>query len=264
MDQVDRKAVKVWTWRRLLRDHAPAGAAGRFVTTLLTLATWMDEDGFAFPNQSSIALGARISERTVRRHLADAERLGWLSIDSVNLGGLGWRRHEYRATVPTNVPIAGADREICAEVQLEALAPSREERAETMSAPSDTQGEAVPSKKGADMKSARMPDGAPSESGCGHERPRVRTSCPRVRTSATEGADIMSDEVVINSTGSIQLEGAAVAPPRPREQDEHEIRERILKLIPVMDDDHKIAETLSVTPDLVRATRIGVQNDPTT
>jgi len=101
------KAVAVWTWRRALRDHGPRDALSLLL--LLTLSTWMDRDGRAFPSQEKLAAGARMSIRTVRRKLAAAVDAGWLRIETENVGGQNWRRNVYLAAVPEGLELDETD-----------------------------------------------------------------------------------------------------------------------------------------------------------
>lgn len=109
------RAVKVWTWRRALRDHGPDQQG--LLLTLYTLSTYMDDDGFAYPGQQAIADGARASVRTIRRHLSKARDLGWLYFKSRHTGGKRWRRYEYQAAVPDDVPLSEKDDELTTTVQ---------------------------------------------------------------------------------------------------------------------------------------------------
>lgn len=101
------RAVKVWTWRRALRDHGPRDKGLRL--TLYTLGTFMDDNGFAYPSQKTLARSALVSDRTIRRHLEDAEHSGWVAIQSAGRNGQGWRHHGYRAAVPSHVPLSEKD-----------------------------------------------------------------------------------------------------------------------------------------------------------
>jgi len=104
------RAVKVWTWRRALRDHGPA--SNGLLLTLYTLSTFMDNDGFCYPGQATIARGARVSERTVRRHVDKAVSLGWLHVEPTRGQGQAWRGIAYRATIPDNVELDVVDNAI--------------------------------------------------------------------------------------------------------------------------------------------------------
>lgn len=97
------RPVAPWTWRRALRDHGPRSQG--LLLTLYTIGTYMDRDGIAWPSQELIAAGARASVRTVQRHIAIAERAGWLGIQLAGRGGQGWRHNAYRAAVPDDVPL---------------------------------------------------------------------------------------------------------------------------------------------------------------
>lgn len=101
------RPVAPWTWRRALRDHGPRSQG--LLLTLYTIGTYMDRDGIAWPSQQLIAAGARASVRTVQRHIAIAERAGWLGIQLAGRGGQGWRHNAYRAAVPDDVPLDDLD-----------------------------------------------------------------------------------------------------------------------------------------------------------
>lgn len=101
------RAVKVWTWRRALRDHGPP--SNGLLLTLYTLSTYMDNDGFAFPGQATIARGARVSERTVRRHVDQAVSLGWLHVEPTRGQGQAWRGIAYRAAIPDDLELDDID-----------------------------------------------------------------------------------------------------------------------------------------------------------
>lgn len=77
--------------------------------TLYTIGTFMDRDGFAFPNQDTIAKGSRNSVRTVRRHVDQAVAAGWLSVSLAGRGGQGWRHQSYRACVPDHIDLGATD-----------------------------------------------------------------------------------------------------------------------------------------------------------
>lgn len=92
----------------MLRDHGPPDAG--LLLTMMMLSTWMDGDGYAFPAQRALATAARCSTRTVQRHIAAAETLGWLAVTPIHRGGgHGWRRNEYRACIPGHIDLADLD-----------------------------------------------------------------------------------------------------------------------------------------------------------
>src|SRR5262249_3584922 len=99
---------KPWTWRRALRDHGPAQHG--LLVTLYTLGTYMNDDGLAYPGQDTLARGAHASVRTIRRHMKEAEALGWVHIELSGRTGQGWRHYVYRSVVPDHVPLEGKDR----------------------------------------------------------------------------------------------------------------------------------------------------------
>jgi len=101
------RAVAPWTWRRALRDHGPKQPG--LLLTLYTIGTFMDKDGFAYPRQALLARGARASVRTVRRHIQQAQRMGWIGVTESRTGGQSWRRHMYRAAVPDSITLDEKD-----------------------------------------------------------------------------------------------------------------------------------------------------------
>lgn len=105
-----RTAVKLWTWRRMLRDHGPPQPG--LLLTLYTIGTWMDSDGYCYPSQKEIAKGARVSDRTVKRHVEQARKLGWLHTEPGPMGGKGWRLTAYFATVPEAIELPERDEEL--------------------------------------------------------------------------------------------------------------------------------------------------------
>ena len=203
------RAVKPWTWRRCLRDFGPEEPG--LLLTLYTLGTFMDEEGFGFPGQETLAQGARACVRTVRRHIKAARERGWVAIELSDRGGRGWRRYVYRACVPDNVPLTERD-EILADAVVsqfgeveddgadKAVSPPSSQRADNIVSPPPPMTAASkvlaecskqltcghPEQRGADIPSAR----------CGHSYvPEVRTqlvptksSSKSYRSSSREGA----------------------------------------------------------------------------
>jgi hypothetical protein len=80
--------------------------------TLYVIGTYMDRDGYAFPGQEAIAKGARTTERSVQRHIAEAVRLGWLAVENAGRGGQGWRHNAYRCAIPESVTLTATDESI--------------------------------------------------------------------------------------------------------------------------------------------------------
>jgi hypothetical protein len=71
---------------------------------LHVLSRYMKPDGTgAWPSQSTLAQKTNLGERTVRRALAEAARLGWIlrrAKRDPRRDGRSWRRTEYMATLP--------------------------------------------------------------------------------------------------------------------------------------------------------------------
>jgi hypothetical protein len=108
------KAVNVWTWRRMLRDHGPDNPS--VLLTLHTIATFMDGDGFCFVGQARIAAGARTSVRTVKRHISEARALSWLHVELTRVQGKKNAHvsflNNYRACVPGYLELDEKDEEL--------------------------------------------------------------------------------------------------------------------------------------------------------
>lgn len=108
------KAVNLWTWRRMLRDHGPTTPS--VLLTLYTIGTYMDGEGFCFVGQQRIADGARTSMRSVQRHIATARRTGWIHVELTRTTGkknphLSFLNN-YRACVPEYVELSDTDEEL--------------------------------------------------------------------------------------------------------------------------------------------------------
>ena len=88
------RAVAPWTWAKALRDHGPNEQG--FLLVMHTLRTYMDRDGLAYPSQQTLARGARMHVRNVRRHLRRAEELHWIETSSAGRTHRDWRHNAYR------------------------------------------------------------------------------------------------------------------------------------------------------------------------
>ncbi len=190
------RAVKPWTWRRALRDHGPDQQG--LLLTLYTLGTFMDDNGFAYPGQQTLAHGARASVRTIRRHMEQAQKLGWVEFELAGRSGQGWRRYIYRCAVPDHVPLGEKD-----EMLADAVASEwgNIKRADTLvSSPSPKRADtlmAAPSPKGADtcgqsaQKRADIGDTTCGQAG----GPKVRTKLsPMNSRSETHASNSRSHE----------------------------------------------------------------------
>jgi hypothetical protein len=93
-----------WTWARILRDHGPKSRD--FICAMLTLRTWMDENGFAYPGLRTWAAGARMAVNTLRKHLDAAVRGGWLGVEVSHSKS---HHNIYRCAVPPDVPLTEKD-----------------------------------------------------------------------------------------------------------------------------------------------------------
>jgi Helix-turn-helix domain len=79
---------------------------------LLTLRTFMDRDGYAYPSQETIAKGASVSEKTAQRKLDTARKLGWLHVETRGRTGQGWKLHGYRCCIPDHIAVGAPDQRI--------------------------------------------------------------------------------------------------------------------------------------------------------
>lgn len=76
----------------------------RVAFTLLMLGTYMNADGGrCWPSQARLALECNAGERTVRRHLEEAERLGWICRRRRMGAGQAWAITSYQASLPADV-----------------------------------------------------------------------------------------------------------------------------------------------------------------
>jgi hypothetical protein len=87
----------------LIRDHGPPIANVRL--TLHTLRAYMDETGYTFVGQSTIAAAACLSKPTVRKMLTVAWRQKWIGISIQGRHGKQWRHYEYRACIPDGLEV---------------------------------------------------------------------------------------------------------------------------------------------------------------
>jgi hypothetical protein len=60
----------------------------------------MDDGGYCWPAIRTLAKAIHMNERTVRNHLKDALKKGWIDRQQRGVNGKGWRRYVYQATVP--------------------------------------------------------------------------------------------------------------------------------------------------------------------
>jgi hypothetical protein len=106
-DVMPARAVKPWTWARVLRDHGPRSRD--FICAMLTLRTWMDDNGHAFPSLRTWAAATRMSVNTLTKHYRSALRDGWLGVEQNPEGGQAWKRNCYRAAVPSHIQLPEKD-----------------------------------------------------------------------------------------------------------------------------------------------------------
>ena len=86
-------------WRRAANSsRGPASSTTRHILSILS--DYMDDDGNnCLPGQDKIALDAGLTDRTVRTHLAAAERDGWFTRRLEN-NGTKWAHHVYIPCIP--------------------------------------------------------------------------------------------------------------------------------------------------------------------
>lgn len=68
---------------------------------LLALADWADGDGIAFPGQKSLSAKTSIPERSLRRHIAELEELGYIARRRRTTAGGQRTSDEYKLLSPT-------------------------------------------------------------------------------------------------------------------------------------------------------------------
>lgn len=93
----------LFRWREaVLSEHGPRDANTRLV--LLAIAQhWQPEAERAWPSVDRLVEMTGLSRPTVVKHLNGADEAGWID-RTRNVGeGRGWRRNEYRATIPKAV-----------------------------------------------------------------------------------------------------------------------------------------------------------------
>jgi hypothetical protein len=78
------------------------------MVAMLTLRTWMDDTGYAFPGIRTWAKAARISPTTLLKQLELAVGLGWLGVEHWKKTK-AWRQNVYRAAVPDNIQLSEKD-----------------------------------------------------------------------------------------------------------------------------------------------------------
>lgn len=102
---IDRRLA----WERALRDDETEASPRErsFLLVLMMLRTFADSEATCFPSQKTLARAARMSIKSVRRHLKAAETRGWIATGLFKRQGQAWRGMAYRLTVPTNVHLNG-------------------------------------------------------------------------------------------------------------------------------------------------------------
>jgi hypothetical protein len=99
-----------WLWRISVRDHGPNDKTLKHV--LLTISTYMNDQGHCFPSQDTIARGASMAPYTVQKAIAQANASGWIAVFLRQSKGQRWRRYEYRACIPASVELSDSHQEL--------------------------------------------------------------------------------------------------------------------------------------------------------
>lgn len=94
------KIAPLFTWRSAFSSAAgPENPVTRHV--LLAISLYMSEKGDgAFPSMEKLSEDTGLSVRTIKKHVPLAEELGWLNVVKKKGTGKGWRRNDYKATIP--------------------------------------------------------------------------------------------------------------------------------------------------------------------
>ena len=151
--------VDVYAWRQsIASERGPRNPQTRYV--LLVLSLHMKSDGTgAWPSQRHLAARSGLNERVVRRHLALAERGGWLARLDAGRNGQGWRLTKYEAAAPDDVAAELPERPWGADPTWR--------REDSQSAPlASTLNTPAPERADKSLQT------------CGQERPNVRTNGP--------------------------------------------------------------------------------------
>jgi Helix-turn-helix domain len=92
-------------WRNAVRDSELLDSSAKL--TALTLSTYMDKDGLAWPAKTTLATKAGLGARTIDRAIAKLETFNFLLVDHAT----GYRRggNTYRAVIPNSVMVADSN-----------------------------------------------------------------------------------------------------------------------------------------------------------
>ena len=101
------RVVTPWTWMRAVREHAPRNRD--FRCAMLTLHTFMDANGFAFPSLRTWAEASCMSVNTLRKHLQTAVERRWIVVDQRHGREKGWAQNRYRCVVPSEIELNEKD-----------------------------------------------------------------------------------------------------------------------------------------------------------
>jgi hypothetical protein len=87
-------------WRdAVLSEYGPREPNARLVACALAKHS-NARGGSCFPSQRTLASETGLKRKTVRRHLANLESEGWITIQQAGQSGQGWKRHSYALLMP--------------------------------------------------------------------------------------------------------------------------------------------------------------------
>lgn len=237
--------------------------------TLYTLSTFMNRDGFAYPSQVTVARGARASVRTIRRHMDQAERLGWVAIELAGNAGQGWRRHGYRCAVPDHVVLDESDEALADVVESQSGPIESSKRADILMSSPNRRPSFTMSREDTIVSS---PLDAASETlpeTCGHpeqERADIRgkgadTGDQNVRTKlvpTNSSSNSQSEEGLQEEAHAAAAAARQRARPKPNNTDEDRLRriDFAIRSLPTADDVTIQRMVQGATLDQVRAARL--------
>jgi hypothetical protein len=97
------------TWLEAISHEVHGAAEAHTRHVLMTIALYMNANGETSrkypPTQATLAKRTKLHKRSIIRHLALADRDGWLERQEFRLDyGQDWKQHLYRARVPDAFP----------------------------------------------------------------------------------------------------------------------------------------------------------------
>lgn len=94
---------RMFSWREHVQSARLPSTTKLVLLTLSTHMTRMGES--CFPTTRQIAWECSLSRVSVMKHLADAEKLGWITRSAHGFAGQRWKNHEYKPSIPTDAKI---------------------------------------------------------------------------------------------------------------------------------------------------------------